>query len=156
MSDEGHRIFELRRDPYLVSTDRALLDLEVIHGFLAGAYWCEGIPFETVARAIAHSLPFGAYQEGRQIGFARVISDFSTFAYLADVFVLEEHRGNGVGKLLMECVTGHPDLQGLRTQLLLTRDAHGLYRQFGFEVTSRPERVMVKQNPGIYRERGSR
>src|SRR5262245_31928009 len=125
-----------------ISTDKSKLDLTVVHQFLSGSYWAEGIPVEVVSRAIEHSLCFGVYDDGRQIGFARVISDFATFAYLADVFILESHRGRGLSKLLMREVMNHPDLQGLRRFTLMTRDAHGLYRQFGFAGASRPDYYM--------------
>lgn len=150
MGAAAEAIHELRRGPLLISTDRSLLDLDAIHGFLVGAYWCTGVPRETVERALTHSLPFGAYLDGAQAGLARVVSDRATFAYVADVFVLEPYRGKGIGKLLMEAVAAHPALQGLRTWMLLTRDAHGLYRQSGFEVMPRPERVMIKQDLALY------
>ncbi len=136
--------FEQRRADVLVSTDPSRLDLDVIHGFLARSYWAAGIPRETVARSLRHSLCFGAYAGERQVGFARIISDYATFAYVADVFVLESHRGREVGKHLMACVTSHPALQGLRMWALFTRDAHGLYRQFGFGPPPYPERLMQR------------
>ena len=144
-------IHELRSGDYLASTDRSLLDLPLIHRFLTGAYWSEGIPAGIVERAVAHSLPIGAYHAGTQVGFARAVTDYATIAYVADVFVLEHYRGRGIGKLLIACLTSHPDLQGIRTWLLLTRDAHGLYRQFGFTPPPNPERVMIKRNPENYR-----
>jgi GNAT superfamily N-acetyltransferase len=144
---------QVRSGAYLISSERALLDLQVIHGFLSEAYWSNGVPFETVARAVERSLPIGAYRAGTQVGFARAVTDYATFAYIADVFVLEEHRGQGLGKLLIAGLTAHPDLQGLRTWMLLTRDAHGLYRQFGFAAPSHPERIMMKRDSGIYLRR---
>src|SRR5215469_18411989 len=117
---------------YLVSTDPARLDLDVIHSYLAGSYWAEGIPRELVARSIENSLCFGVFRGEDQVGFARVVSDYATFAYIGDVFILAQHRGRGLGKFLMECVMKHPELQGLRRWSLVTRDAHGLYKQFGF------------------------
>ena len=146
---------EWRRGDYLISTDPGRLDVAMIHGFLAASYWAEGIPRETVERAIAGCLPFGLYdlragQGGRQIGFARLITDRATFAYLADVFVLDAYRGRGLGKWLVETMLAHPDLQGLRTWMLATRDAHGLYRQYGFTPLPAPERYMVKRNPHVY------
>ncbi len=126
----------------VVSTDRSRLDLDVIHGFLTTSYWARGIPRETVARSMEHSLCFGAFDEGRQVGFARVVSDRATFAYICDVFALESHRGSGVGKSLMAAIMSHPELQGLRRWTLFTRDAHGLYRQFGFGAAAHPERLM--------------
>jgi len=126
----------------VVITDRARLDLDVIHGFLTKCYWAKGIPRETVARSMEHSLCFGAFEGGRQVGFARVISDRTTFAYVCDVFALESHRGRGVGKSLLAAIRSHPELQGLRRWTLSTRDAHGLYRQFGFGAPAHPERLM--------------
>jgi GNAT superfamily N-acetyltransferase len=125
-----------------VTTDRSRLDLDVIHGFLTTSYWARGIPRDVVARSLEHSLCFGAFDEGRQVGFARVISDRTTFAYICDVFALESHRGSGVGKSLMAAIMSHPELQGLRRWTLFTRDAHGLYRQFGFGAPVHPERLM--------------
>jgi len=136
-------VVEHRRGEFVVSTDRARLNIDVIHRFLTNSYWAKGIPRATVARSIEHSLCFGVYDgQGAQIGFTRVISDFATFAYIADVFVLESHQGHGLGKFLMECVKQHPGLQGLRRWTLSTRDAHGLYAQFGFTELKWPERYM--------------
>src|SRR5579864_4971435 len=104
-------VHELRAGEYLASTDRSLLDLQRIHAFLTRAYWSEGVPADTVERAVSHSLPVGAYHDGAQVGFARAVTDRATFAYIADVFVLEAHRGRGVGKLLIACLMSHPDLQ---------------------------------------------
>jgi GNAT superfamily N-acetyltransferase len=144
-------IAEQRRGEFLISTDRARLDLDVIRNFLANCYWAKGIPREVVARSIDHSLCFGIYDgRGRQVGFARVISDFATFAYLGDVFVLESYRAHGLGKWLMECVTQHPAVQGLRRWVLLTRDAHGLYSQFGFTPLAAPERYMEVHRADVY------
>jgi GNAT superfamily N-acetyltransferase len=145
-------VHEWRHGPVVVSTDRARLDLDVVHGFLAGSYWAGGIPRATVERSVRHSLCFGAYLHGRQVGFARVISDRATYAYVADVFVLESARGQGIAKRLMECISGHPDLQGLRLWTLFTRDAHGLYRQFGFEAPRYPERLMERRRERAYAE----
>lgn len=143
--------WQSRRGAFLVSTDRALLDLEVIHGFLTNGYWAKGIPLEVVQRSVEHSLCFGVYDSGRaQVGFARVVSDFATVAYLGDVFVLESHRGRGLGKWLMECIMQHPSLQGLRRWILLTRDAHGLYTQFGFTPLKSAERYMELHRPDVY------
>ena len=126
----------------VVTTDRSRLDLDVIHGFLTNCYWAKGIPRETVARSMEHSLCFGAFDDGRQVGFARVISDRATFAYVCDVFALESHRGCGVGKSLMAAIMSHPELRELRRWTLFTRDAQGLYRQFGFGAPAHPERLM--------------
>jgi len=150
-SQSGVLVFELRRNDVVVSTDPAALNLDVIHGYLARSYWARGIPRETLARAIENSLCFGAYDaSGAQIGFARAITDFATFAYIADVFVLESHRGQGIGKLLMECIRQHPELQRLRRWTLSTKDAHGLYAQFGFTPLHWPDRYMEILTPNIY------
>ena len=134
----------------VITTDRSRLDLDVIHGFLTASYWAKGVPRETVARSIEHSLCFGAFEDGRQVGFARVISDRATFAYICDVFALESARGHGVGKSLMTAIMSHPELQGLRRWTLFTRDAHGLYRQFGFGAPANPERLMEVVNRDLY------
>jgi GNAT superfamily N-acetyltransferase len=141
---------ESRRGAFLISTDRARLDLDMIHGFLTQCYWAKGIPRDVVARSIQHSLCFGIYDGTKQLGFARVISDYATYAYIGDVFVLEEHRGNGLGKWMMQCIMEHPCLQGLRRWSLATQDAHGLYQQFGFRALKTPERFMEVHNPGVY------
>jgi GNAT superfamily N-acetyltransferase len=147
-------VLEKRRDNYLISTHRARLDLNAIHGFLASCYWAKGIPREVVARSIEHSLCFGIYEGGgAQVGFARVVSDFATVAYLGDVFVLESHRGRGLSKWLMQCVMEHPALQNLRRWILLTRDAHGLYSKFGFTPVKAPERYMELHQPNVYETR---
>ena len=122
----------------------------MIHSFLTESYWAKGIPRETVARSIENSLCFGVYAEGKQVAFARVISDCATYAYIGDVFVLESFRGHGLGKWMMECIMQHPALQGLRRWILLTRDAHGLYVQFGFAPVKSPERYMELYQPGVY------
>jgi GNAT superfamily N-acetyltransferase len=125
-----------------ISTDPSRLDLDVIHGFLARSYWARGIPREVVARALDNSLCFGAFAGDRQVGFARVVTDRATFGYVSDVFVLESHRGRGVGERLMAAIMAHPELQGLRRLALFTRDAHGLYRKFGFGQTRFADRFM--------------
>jgi len=135
---------------YEISTDKARLDIEIIHSYLSRSYWAEGIPVDIVRRSIDHSLCFGVYQENNQVGFARVITDFATFAYLADVFILEEHQGRGLGKWLMEVIMSHAELQGLRRWMLATRDAHELYRKFGFEELNRPQSIMEIARPGLY------
>jgi GNAT superfamily N-acetyltransferase len=144
-------VTEYRRGEFLISTDRERLSLDVIHGFLTNCYWAKGIPRETVARSIEHSLCFGIYDgKGAQVGFARVVSDFATVAYLGDVFVLESHRRRGLSKWLMECIVEHPALQNLRRWILLTRDAHGLYSHFGFTPVKAPERYMELHRPDVY------
>jgi ribosomal protein S18 acetylase RimI-like enzyme len=181
-----------RQGEFLISTDPARLDVNVIHGFLTNSYWAKGIPREVVVRSVKHSLCFGIYDEiGKksplkpktglngapiceseespplatsarsgapvqaQVGFARVVSDYATVAYLGDVFVLESHRGRGLGKWMMECIMQHPALQGLRRWILLTRDAHGLYSQFGFTPVKSPDRYMELHEPGIYEQNHS-
>jgi|SRR5579863_3462027 len=144
-------VVESRRGEFLISTDASRLNLDVIHGFLTNCYWAKGIPREVVARSIEHSLCFGVYDgDGAQVGFARVVSDFATVAYLGDVFVLESHRGLGLSKWMMECILQHPAVQNLRRWVLLTRDAHGLYSQFGFTPVKAPERYMELHRPDVY------
>jgi len=126
----------------VVTTDRSRLDVDTIHGFLTTAYWSAGIPRDVVERAIDNSICFGAFEDARQVGFARVITDRATFGYVSDVFVLESHRGRGVGKRLMSAIMSHPELQGLRRWTLFTRDAHALYRHYGFAEGRHPERLM--------------
>jgi N-acetylglutamate synthase-like GNAT family acetyltransferase len=135
---------------FLISTDRAKLDLDVIHRFLARSYWAAGVPRATVVRSIENSLCFGVYDGADQVGFARIISDFATFAYIADVFILEPYRDRGLGKELMASIMAHPDLQGLRRWSLATRDAHGLYAQYGFTALENPSRMMEIANPDVY------
>ena len=142
---------EWKRDGLTVSTERARLDRDAIHEFLRGSYWAKGIPRELVDRSIDNSLCFGLYDGDRCVGFARVITDSATFAYLSDVFVLESHRGRGLGTWFMETVLSHPDLQNLRRWMLATADAHGLYRRVGFSGLSRPERIMEKLLANAYR-----
>jgi len=150
----SNAIVERRRDGFVISTDRARLDLNAIHEFLAtDSYWAKQIPFETFARSAENSLCFGIYDAaGTQAGFARVVSDFATFAYIADVFVLDSRRGHGLGKFLMESIKQHPRLQGLRRWVLTTRDAHGLYEQYGFTSPKFPERYMEILRPNLYSE----
>ena len=132
-----------------ISTERARLDLDLVHDVLTKSYWAEGRRRSVVERSIANSLCFGVYHAGRQVAFARVVSDRAVFAYLMDVFVVPEFRGRGISKALMRAVLDHPDLQNLRLFLLRTQDAHGLYEQFGFRRVADPERTMMAiQNPG--------
>ena len=140
-----------RRGKYQISTDTARVDLSVVHGFLNSSYWAEGIPLEVVSRSLEHSLCFGLYEGDAQVGFARVVTDRATFAYLCDVFVVDSHRGGGLGKWLMETVVAHPDLQGLRRWLLATRDAHDLYRHLGFTDLTRPGIFMERHAPDVYK-----
>lgn len=142
-----------QRDGYSVSTDAARLDLDVIHGYLSEqSYWARKIPRATLQRGLTHSLNFGLYHDvsGAQVGFARLITDYATFAYVSDVFVLDAHRGRGLSKWLMEIVTGHPEVQGLRRWLLATLDAHGLYTQYGFKSLTEPSRFLERHFPDVY------
>lgn len=134
----------------LFSTDKSLLRIETIHSVLKESYWAKNIPVEILKRSIENSMCFGVYIEKEQIGFCRVITDKATFAYLADVFITENHKGKGYSKLLIKEVMAHPDLQGLRKFLLGTADAHGLYRQFGFKELAKPERMMEITFKDIY------
>jgi GNAT superfamily N-acetyltransferase len=133
-----------RPDGAEVSDDPARLDFDVVHGYLTRSYWSPGIARDRVERAARHSLAFGLYDAGVQIGYARVVTDRTTFAYLADVFVLEAHRGRGLGVFLVESVLGHPEVQGLRRWMLATRDAHGLYARFGFTALADPATMMER------------
>jgi len=136
---------------YHISTDKELLDIPMIHQYLSKeSYWSKGIPQEVVRRSIENSLCFGVYMGKQQVGFARIISDFATYAYLADVFILPEHRGKGLSKKLVETIVEYPELQGLRRWVLATADAHGLYARYGFTPMSKPERWMEKHNPDVY------
>jgi GNAT superfamily N-acetyltransferase len=141
---------EWRRGQYLISTDKSRLDLTLIHNFLTTSYWAAGIPLEVVRRSIEHSLSFGLYKEDQQIGYARVITDYATFAYLGDVFILEPFRGQGLSKWLMEVIVTHPELQGFRRWILLTKDAHGLYKKVGFTEVKTPERYMERFFLDVY------
>jgi GNAT superfamily N-acetyltransferase len=146
---------EVRRGEYVISTDPARQDLAAVHAYLTASYWAAGVPRAVVERSVAGSLPFGIFhapeaRRERQVGFARVVTDRATFAYLADVYVLEEHRGRGLARWLMEVITAHPDLQGLRRFLLATRDAHGLYARFGFRPLAEPARYMEIHRPDVY------
>lgn len=140
------QIIETHRDQFTISTDPARLDVDVIADMLTRAYWAKGRTRDMIARYIQHSLTFGVYDGNRQIGLARVVSDYTTFAWLCDVFIHEDYRAHGIGKWLIETVHSHPDLQGLRRWMLATRDAHGLYEQFGWTLLDHPERWMHKFN----------
>jgi GNAT superfamily N-acetyltransferase len=149
--------FERRQGNYLITTDSGRFDVDAIHAYLVRSYWAKGIPKEIVARSIQGSLCFSLLSKGadtttwaEQIGFARVISDRATFAYLCDVYVLEEHRGRGLAKWLIQTVIEHPDLSGLRRLMLGTRDAHGLYERYGFTPLARPSTFMEIARPGLY------
>lgn len=142
--------YEWKQGEYTISTDRARIDLKIVHSFLTESYWAAGVPFEVVKRSIENSLAFGLYKGERQVGFARVITDYATFAYLADVFVLEEFRGEGLGHWLVRTIISHTELQELRRWMLATRDAHWLYQTVGFSNLKGPERWMEKHYPDIY------
>lgn len=136
---------------FIISTDHNDLDLELIHAFISETYWAKNIPRATLEKAVANSLVFGAYNSsGEQVGFARVVTDKATFAYLGDVFVLEACRGLGVSKMLMQSISENPELQGLRRFMLATNDAHGLYKQFGFKAINNPEFFMEIWQPSVY------
>lgn len=147
---------EWTRGEFVISTDPERLDRESIHRFLASSYWAPQVPRAIVDRSIDHSMPFGLYEGGRQVGFARVITDRATFAYVADVYVLEAHRGRGLALWLMETIRAHPELQNLRRWTLFTRDAHPLYRKVGFQDIEDPPRCMEIVDRAIYaRMRGA-
>jgi GNAT superfamily N-acetyltransferase len=138
--------FEAHQEDYFISDDPALLDIDIIHDFLSNrSYWAEGIPRGILEKSMANSLCFGLYKSGKQIGFARLVTDKATFAYLADVFVLEEFRGKGLSKWLVELIQSHPEVQGFRRWMLMTRDAQGLYEQFGWTVLDEDARQRCMQ-----------
>ena len=141
------QLLEVQKDNFTISTDPARLDTDAIADMLTRAYWAKGRPRERTERAIANSLVFGVYDGKKQIGLARVVSDYAIFAYLCDVFIHEDYRAHGLGKWLMETIMSHPDLQGLRRWTLATRDAHGLYRQFGWNALQNPEKWMEILRP---------
>ena len=144
-------MIEWQRGEFTISTDRSRLQIGAIHEFLSEkSYWAKERTREQTETAIKNSLPFGVYKGENQIGFARVVTDYATFAYLGDVFILDEFRGKGLSKWLMQTILSHPDLQGLRRWILATADAHGLYEQFGFSALKVPERWMEKSAPNAY------
>lgn len=142
----------ITKDEYTISTNKDILNIPYIHAFLTTSYWAEGIPVDTVQRSIAGSLCFGVYKDEQQVGFARVISDEATYAYLADVFIDETERGKGLSKWLVEVILQYPTLQGIRRFELRTRDAHGLYAQFGFTPLTNPEIYMLIRFPDVYKK----
>lgn len=143
---------EVHFDEFLISTDSEKLDISAIHDYLSNhSYWAKGIPLKTVEKAIQNSLNFGLYHQNKQIGFARIISDLSTVAYLGDVYLLEGYRGQGLSSRLMDVVMSHPDLQGLRRWILLTSSADWLYEKYGFQKVARPEIYMELHNPTAYK-----
>ena len=146
--------YEAGREEFMISTDPALLNVDVIHGYLSNqSYWAQNVPKEIVQKSITNSLCFGLYFKGKQVGFARLVTDKATFAYLADVFILKEYQGKGLSKWLMEIIQSHPELQGLRRWMLGTRDAHGLYEQFGWTVLDEDtrKRFMQRHFKDVYR-----
>jgi len=143
--------YEVKKENYFISTDNSKLNVDMIHNFLSEeSYWAKGIPRAVVEKSIINSLCFGVYCNDEQVGFARLVTDKATFAYLSDVYVLPEHRGKGLARRLMEEIMQHVDLQGLRRMLLTTRDAHALYAEFGFRPLATPERMMEVHNPHAY------
>ena len=142
---------EWRQGQFIVSTDRSRIDLDVVHGYLRDSYWAKGMPRQVLERGIENSLTFGVYDGTRQAGFARVITDLATYAYLSDVFILEEYRGRGLSKWMMECILAHPELQGLRRFALFTRDASGLYERYGFGPARSPSVYLERWAPNVYR-----
>jgi GNAT superfamily N-acetyltransferase len=144
---------ELFLGNYVLSDDRSRVDLKIVHDFLRTAYWSEEIPIEIVETSITNSLCFGIYLKQSQVAFARVVTDYATFAYLADVFVLPEYRGQGLSKWMMSGIMSHKGLKNVRRFMLLTRDAQGLYKQFGFAPLTQPERVMEISEVDFYRKR---
>jgi GNAT superfamily N-acetyltransferase len=147
---------EWTRGEFILSSDPARIDLDVVHAVLAASYWAEGIPRDVVARSIKNALCFGLYHGPRQIGLSRVITDRATFAYLSDVFVLESYRGRGLASWMLEVIHAHPELQGLRWWLLATRNAHALYEAAGYAALSSPERLMERKFKEVYRGRAGR
>ncbi|MBV9190122.1 MAG: GNAT family N-acetyltransferase [Betaproteobacteria bacterium] len=135
---------------YELVSDVSRFDVAAIHAFLSRSYWSPGIPRAVVERAIANSVCFGILHGAQQVGFARVVTDKATFAYLADVYVLEEHRGRGLARRMMQALFAHPELKGLRRMLLVTRDAHALYSKFGFKPLAAPDRMMELHRPNVY------
>jgi len=142
---------DIVKNGFTISTEKEKLDIELIHSFLNRTYWAEGISKETIRRSIEGSLCFGLFENDKQVGFARMITDKATFAYLADVFIIEEYRGRGLSKWLMGVIMSHPDLQGLRRMILATKDAHGLYKQFGFTPLINVDRWMQILDPDVYK-----
>lgn len=138
-------------DDFVITSDPAAVDLDAVHAYLRSSYWAEDIPRDVVARAVANSIPFSVKLGARQVGFARVITDRATFAYLSDVYILEAYRGRGLARRLMDAVMAHPDLQGLRRFSLTTRDAEGLYRRYGFTELATPQRHLEIFRPGMYK-----
>jgi GNAT superfamily N-acetyltransferase len=145
--------YEIQKDDYLVSDDKQKIDLTFVHEYLSKeSYWAQNIPVDVVKRSIENSISYGVYHSGKQVGFARVVTDKATFAYLADVFIIESYRGKGLSRMLLECIHAHPDVQGLRRWMLGTRDAHGLYTKFGWSPIPYPDRFMQLHFPDVYKK----
>lgn len=143
--------YERTHESFLLSTDPAKIDLPTVHRYLSeSSYWAKNIPFDVFRTSVQNALCFGIYENGRQAGFARVITDKATFGYIGDVFILDAYRGRGLSKWLMQCILEHPELQGFRRWLLATADAHGLYAQSGFHSLAKPDRWMELHNPNVY------
>ena len=155
MGNKQSAIMEWTKDDFRISTDKEKIDIAYVHQFLSRSYWAENIPLDVVRRSVNGSLCFAVFHGEEQVGFARVVTDGATFAYLADVFIDEGFRGRGLSKWLMEVILGHPDLQGLRRFLLATRDAHGLYHQYGFQPLNFVDRWMQIHQPNVYKEKAS-
>jgi len=152
-------IYDVKRNNYLISTDKSKIDIDYVHGFLSQSYWSPGLPIQVAKKAMKGSLCFGVYYTNkqnlpadRQVGYARMVTDKATFAYLADVFIDVNHRGKGLGKWLVETILAHPNLQGVRRIMLVTKDAHKLYEQCRFTLINNPERYMV-YNPTAYKNK---
>ena len=145
-------ILEFQKEDYSISTDPTKLDIDVIHDFLTNSYWAKNIPIGVVQKSVDNCLNYGMYIDNALVGYARVVTDYSTFAYLADVFIIEEHRGKGLSKWLMDSILSHPELQFIRTWMLKTQDTHGLYEKYGFTAPEKPDTIMekriVKNYPG--------
>lgn len=139
------------KDRFIITTDKEKFDIDLIHSFLKRSYWAEGISKEVIRKSIDGALCFGVFENDKQIGFARMITDKATFAYLADVFIIEEYRGRDLSKWLMQIIMSHPDLQGLRRMMLATRDAHDLYKKFGFVALNNVDRWMQIHDPDVYK-----
>ena len=135
---------EWRRGPFCISDERARLDLDFIHGYITASYWAKGRSIDAVRRSIENALPLGLYDDGEQVGFARVVTDYATIAYLCDVFVIDAYRGKGLGKWLVGCALGHPRVRSIRKWTLATSDAHGLYERYGFTPLSDPDSLMER------------
>jgi N-acetylglutamate synthase-like GNAT family acetyltransferase len=146
-------LLEYQKNDLIISTDQSKLDFNFIHNHLNKTYWAKGIPMEIVKKSVENSIAYGVYQQEKQIGFARLITDKATFAYLADVLISDGFRGNGFAKWLMDCIIKNPEIQGLRLFLLATQDAHTLYQQFGFKPVAEPKRFMEIFKPDIYQQK---